>query len=109
MAAWSSGIVSAQIVSPAIFCKKIIHYWYHGKSRPEICANYLIFIPLPKVNNHLFGENLSNLVTLMFLDLGKQGSWHAREFARFFSGIYRFFAPFCSFAFPLFTGAAGRI
>jgi hypothetical protein len=34
------------------------------KSSPEMCAASVIFKPRPKVNNHPFGENLPNLVTL---------------------------------------------
>jgi hypothetical protein len=34
------------------------------RSSPETCAASVIFNPLPKVNNHPFGENSPNLVTL---------------------------------------------
>jgi hypothetical protein len=54
----------AQNVAQAIFCKNLYITGPTEKSSPEICANYVIYKPLPKVNNSPLGENSPNLVTL---------------------------------------------
>jgi hypothetical protein len=44
----------------------LTHNGYREDSSPKLCGISAIFKPLPKVNNHLLGENSPNLVTLAY-------------------------------------------
>jgi hypothetical protein len=61
--------------SPAHFWSKLIHTFYHIKSRPHFRATFsAIFYKLPKyVNNRPLGENAPNLITLAAANQGDQG------------------------------------
>jgi hypothetical protein len=55
----------AQNVAQSFICQNyyIINTW--GKSSTNMWATSVIFKRLPKVNNHLLGENSPNLITLI--------------------------------------------
>jgi hypothetical protein len=42
----------AQNVAQPMFCKKLLHYLYSGKSNPKTCSTFVTFKKLSKLNSH---------------------------------------------------------